>query len=216
MLSSLRSFGSQVTVLGAVLIPFSALAQTPHHIPGTPADLLAAYVHEHQAGGGHAANVTIMQVLTHYGDYESEDVESLLNGLEQLALTSPVPRLRAEAAYSLSVPGANSDSRPPFGIYARLARVYDASNDPLVRMAVLSGMGRLRHERREAALFLERVATQEPQDFQGVAGKAMASLLTLGDEGRKALKRMNDAGTVRDPEARSDLARLAKRGYRLE
>jgi hypothetical protein len=72
-------------------------------------------------------------------------------------------------------------------------------------------------ERQKAFGFLERIAVQGPEnsDFPGAARRALGTLVAMGDEGRVVLKRLYDSGAVRDPEAKMELATLAKQGFRL-
>jgi HEAT repeat protein len=215
MLSSRRFALAGVALLVAVLSVAPASAQSRHRVTRDPAELLAAYVRERQTPNAKpSASLDLTHVLTYHSDYPTADVQSLLQGLEQLALTATPPRLRAEAAFRLSIPGSHRTSRPLPGMFARLERVYRASSDPLVRSVVVDAMGDLA-DRREAVAFLEQVAAQHPPAFAGAAGRAMASLLTMGDEGRAGLKRLHETGAVRDPEAKGDLATLAKHGYRV-
>jgi hypothetical protein len=204
-----------INLLGAVIVVPSMSAQAQYRVTRAPAELLAAYVRERQSlDAKPSASLDISHVLTHYTEYPRADVESLLRGLEELALTGEPPRLRAEAAVRLSVPGSSRRSYPLPGTFARLERVYRGTKDPLVRSVVVSAMSDLA-EQREAVAFLERLATKQEGDFAGVAGRAMASLLMLGDEGRATLRRMHESGAVHDQEAKADLAILAKNGYRL-
>jgi len=190
------------------------LAQAAYHVTRAPAELLAAYVRESQTlNGHHDASTAITHILTHHTDYPPADVESLLQGLEEIALTGALSSLRAESAFRLSIPGSRRALHPIPGAFPRLARVYRESSDVLVRRMVVNVMGDLT-DRGEAAAFLERVASEEPPG--GIAGRALASLLTMGDEGRLVLKRLHETKAVRDPEVSMDLSTIAKNGYRLK
>jgi hypothetical protein len=214
MLSFSRSPIPGVAFLCAALTTAPAAAQTRYHVTRPPDELFAAYVRERQALNNQTnATVDLAHVLTHSTEYSPADVEWLLRELEQFALTGQPQWLRAEAVGQLALPGSNRAVRPTTGTFARLDRVYRRSSDPLVKTVVVSAMGTLTEEPR-AISFLERVATHESGTFPS-AGKALASLLVMGDEGRAVLKRLHDTGAVRDPKARKDLATLAKNGYRV-
>jgi hypothetical protein len=208
MLLSSRGTITSVAFLCTTLVSSSVVAQTRD-----PGKLVAAYVREHQSDQGRsAAFYHLVRILTHHADYPPADLEKLLGGLEQVALTGEPQRLRAEAALALAIPGKRG-SVHPIGTFPRLERVYRRSTDPLVRSALVGAMGDLA-ERREAALFLERIAKQEPADFSDSQKRALTSLLKLDDEGRTVLKRLHETNAVRNPEAKLTLAYLAKKGYR--
>jgi hypothetical protein len=208
MLSSCCSTLTNVVFLCSVLVSSSATAQTRD-----PDELVAAYVREHQSHQGHSAAFhELIHVLTNHADYPPADLEKLLGGLEQVALTGEPERLRAEAALALAIPGSKRAVHP-IGTFPRLERVYRRSTDPLVRSALIRAMGDLA-DRREGALFLERIAKQEPADFPDAQKEALTSLLKMNGEGRTVLKRLHETNAVRDPKAKQTLTYLAKQGFR--
>jgi hypothetical protein len=205
-----------VTLLCATVIVGSATAQTKtrYHVARKPSELFAAFIRERQALNDQTnAGLDLTHVLTYHAQYPPEDVEYLLRELEHFALNGEPQWLRAEAVSKIALPGSNRSAHPTAGTFVRLERVYQRSSDPLVKTAVVSAMGRLT-ETRQAIAFLERVAMHEPGTFPQ-AGKGLAALLTMGDQGRLVLKRLHESGAVRDPRAKRDLALLAKRDYRL-
>ena len=204
------AFGTIITLvfLSTLLFNGAVTAQTRD-----PAELVAAYVRERQSQQGHsAAYRDLVHVLTHHNDYPAASLEKLLNGLEQVALTGEPPRLRAEAALALAIPGKRQGSHP-IPTFSRLERVYHRSTDPLVRSVVVRAMGDLA-ETPAAASFLERVAKQESADFPHAQKRAVLSLLKLDDQGRAVLKRLHETNAVRNPEAKLTLVYLAKQNYR--
>jgi hypothetical protein len=219
MILSLRSASLGVLLLGVMLSTVPAVAQTPRRVTRTPTQLLDALVRDHQTPVKPLtpAGIDLTHVLTYPRDYPAADLEKLLRGLEQLALTGESPRLRADAALSLSIPGSYRAVRPIQGTMARLGRIYRRTADAHVRAAVVSGMAGMANpaEHREALAFLERIAVQENADFPGSASKALNMLMFMGEPGRAVLKRLHDTGVVRDPEARNVLAASARQGYRV-
>ena len=154
-------------------------------------------------------------MMTYAADYPPADIEFLMNGLEELAVTGKARGLlRPEAAQMLGLVGSTRSWRPQPGVFARLARVYRRSGDDIVRASVLTSMGEL-VDRGESEAFLEHVAAQPVADFPGASARAITALLLMEDEGRAALRRLHESRAVRDPEARADLATLARNGYRL-
>jgi hypothetical protein len=215
MRSSYRCSITGVALLGIMLTVTPASAQTQYHVTRKPSELFAAFVRERQALNNQTnASLDLTHVLTYHSEYPPADVEWLLRELEQLSLVGEPEWLRAEAALRLSIPGSTGAVRPTAGTFARLERIYRLSSDPGVKSIVVAAMGSL-IESQKASAFLGRVATQESPDFAGAPGRAMASLLTLGDDGRVVLKRLHETNTVRDREAEMDLATLAKNGYRV-
>jgi hypothetical protein len=191
-----------------------AVAQTRHHVTRAPAQLFAAFVQERQSLNDQTnASLDLTHILTHRSDYPPQDVEYLLRELEEFSLTGKPEWLRSETVLRLSLPGSNRSTNPAAGTFTRLERVYQRSNDPLVKRSVVGAMGTI-VESQQACAFLERVATKEPADFGGAASKAMTSLLIQGEQGRAVLKRLHESGAVRDPKAKHGLAVLAKNGYR--
>lgn len=210
MISFYRSSIAGAACLCAVLSVGPATAQTRR----APSELLAAYVNEHQAPYSESGvSRELVHALSNYGDYPAADLESLMRGLEELAVTGNPPRLRADAAIRLSIPGSKRAVHPIPGIFARLERVYRRSTDPLTRSVLISVMGEST-ERQSAAEFLERIAKQEPADFAESQYKAIQSLRRLDEEGRVVLKRLHETQVVREPKAKLTLAILAKEGFR--
>jgi hypothetical protein len=210
MLSFYRSSIASAVCLCAVLGVGPATAQTRR----PPSELLAAYVHERQTPNAESGvSRELVHALTNYGDYPAADLESLMRGLEELAVTGNPPRLRADAAFRLSIPGSKRAVHPIPGVFARLERVYRRSTDPLTRSVLITVM-RQSTERQNAAKFLERIAKQEPADFSEAQYKAIQSLRRLDEEGRVVLKRLHETKAVREPKAKLTLAILAKEGFR--
>lgn len=139
----------------------------------------------------------------------------LLDGLEEVALGSEPSWLRADAALRIAIPGSRRDPRPLPAIFERLKRVYQRSDDPLVRLAAVGSMANL-NDRQAAIPFLVEVAsTQDSVDSGGLAGKALTALMLMDDEGRTALRRLHDSKAVKAPELRVSLETMAKNDYRI-
>lgn len=207
-----------VLLLAGALGASSAAAQTPHPVQLDPDELLSAFAREHQAPGDRArASLELTHVLTHHADYAAREVAALLRGLERLALSGETSRLRASAALRLALPGSHRSTRPMTGMVVRLERLYERSQDPMVRSVIVSAMADAA-ERRDALAFLERLAIQAPAetDFPGAAMQALATLAAMDADGRAVLKRLHETRAVQDPEARYDLWVLASRGYRIQ
>jgi hypothetical protein len=208
MLSFYRSSIAGALCLHAVLSIAPVTAQTRR-----PSELLADYVREHETSNAPSgASRELIHALTYPGDYPAADLESLMRGLEELAVTGSTPRLRAQAAFSLALPGSKHAVHAVPGTFVRLERVYRRSTDPVTRSLLIDVMGDLT-EQREAAAFLERLAKQERADFAEAQYKAIQSLRRLDEEGRAVLKKLHDTGAVTEAKAKLTLAALAKEGF---
>lgn len=143
----------------------------------------------------------IIHLLTH-PDRAQATVDSILSGLENLALNADVQRVRTAAATSLVFTG---DTRRPDhlpGAFARSMRVYRQSRDPLVRATMLPILP-FYAEQGQVVAFLKSVATQSPseQDYPDASSQAISALTYMGQEGRAALRELHESKGVRDPAA---------------
>jgi hypothetical protein len=150
--------------------------------------------------------------------------DSLLDGLERMALSSDNEHVRHVAAARIAFAGRVDETASPLpGIMARLTRIYHAHADPLVRISVRNSMPE-QADRRAAAAFLRTVAAEaDPtNDGSGPHGlfsvgdprtEALSRLAEMGAEGRAVLQAMHRSGEARSPQARATLARMAQRGF---
>jgi hypothetical protein len=200
-------------LLGTVLTAAPLASQTPDCVTREPAELLAAYVREHEAlERRFMAEGDLIHILLRHSTYPAGDVETLLRGLEDLALTSSAPRLRALSVPLLAVVGSHRVTQPLSETYSRLIRIYRGSQDPLVRMMVINAMGDLA-VRSRAAAFLEGVAARDPKRYVTEPDAALGSLLRMDEEGRAALMRLHETGAVQHRETRYRLELLARQWY---
>lgn len=157
-------------------------------------------------------------------------VNTMLDSLERVALTSPEADQRRAAITRISAAGwtrrgpDSAVSLPPYpGIVARLARIYRQTDDWSVRHAIMS-LIIPQAERAEAVAFLAEVAREPPAQAppEGVfldappsplPAEAVGALTRMGPEGRAALQRLHNEGAVREPTARVYLDRLAQQGF---
>jgi hypothetical protein len=73
-------------------------------------------------------------------------------------------------------------------------------------------------EEKQAAAFLERLARTSPEDpdYPRAVRWALHTLPVAGEEGRAAMKRLNEGEAVHDADSRAALKELAKSDYRLK
>lgn len=192
-------------------------AQTRRQVKQPPAELIAGFVHDHGVQGRHPsqASVDLMSVLLGQADYPSGSLATVLDGLEEVALSEVSPDVRAEAALTLSMAGSRSARKPEPATLARLERIYARSDDPQVKAAVVSGVARAA-EHRSTLVFLEKVATRDPADYPGASVDALAAMASHADSGSAVLRRLHTTGVVHDPEGSQWLDLVASRGYRIQ
>jgi hypothetical protein len=145
--------------------------------------------------------------------------DSLLDGLEHLALTSNNPIVRQRAASRLAYAGAAERESPPLPrVMSRLVRLYWAQNDAGVRLAIRNRLP-LQAERGAAAALLRAVAAEadpvalRPDLIGDDRAEALARLSEMGEDGRAVLREMHRSGEARSPQARAILEDMARRGF---
>jgi hypothetical protein len=149
--------------------------------------------------------------------------DSLLDGLERMALTSDADRVRQAATSFIAFAGQGGHIVPGGGsVLARLLRIYRADSQAAVRFTIVNRLPLLT-ERRAAAAFLRTIAA-EPDTTRGhpIHGhfshgdlriEALARLAEMGEEGRAVLQAMHGSGEARSPQARTILEHMARRGF---
>jgi hypothetical protein len=149
--------------------------------------------------------------------------DSLLDGLERMALTSGDERVRQFATSCIAFAGQGERLAPPRGgVLTRLLRIYRADSPPLVRLTITNRLPLLT-ERREATAFLRTIAAEpDTSGGRGLHGhhspgdrriEALARLAEMGEEGRAVLQAMHRSGEARSPQARTILEHMARRGF---
>jgi len=149
--------------------------------------------------------------------------DSLLTGLEQLALKSVDTKVQQAAALEIAAAGEIGRGPPPIpNALPRLVRIYRRHDDPALRLTIRNQMP-LQVERRAAAAFLRSIAA-EPDTSAGTGPhgyfshgdprtEALARLAEMGEEGRAVLQAMHRSGEARSPQARIMLDNMARRGF---
>lgn len=149
--------------------------------------------------------------------------DSLIDGLERLALTSSFRNVRHIATARIAVAGqVGRPVAPRAGLLSRLQRIYWGNTAWLVRSTILDSMP-LQAERRAAAAFLRSVAAEpDTSSAMGPHGyfshgdlrtHALARLAEMGEEGRAVLQAMHRSREARSPQARLVLDDMARRGF---
>jgi hypothetical protein len=200
----------------SALLSASVEAQDRRQVTSTPHQLIAAFVRDYEGDGPlpSTAGMDLSAILLDRADYPGGSLNSVIEGLQEVALSQRSPRLRAVAIMYLASSGSRDALHPRPGTVARLERIYRQSNNALVRASVVTGLARSA-EHHEALAFLEDVAARESQDFPGAPQAALTAIASHADEGTGLLRRLHQAKAVHDPQARLWLDQVATTGYRI-
>jgi hypothetical protein len=147
-------------------------------------------------------------------------VDSLLNGLERLALTDGDERVRQAASSLFLMAGEQDTPHPVLGLVPRIGRIYRANPaGGIVRFTIRHHMP-LQADRRAAATLLRSIAAElgsnpgpDVDDMGNPRIEALAGLRQMGAEGRAALQAMHRSGEARAPRVRTILREMAQAGF---
>lgn len=148
-----------------------------------------------------SGSASLSWMLRHPEKYSRATLDSVVDGLERLALESKSDLVSSSAAAALA--SAGSTDRPLPGSLQRTLAVYKRSGSGLVRRVVL-GLMYNQHDRAGAIVFLKSVASQDPArpDFADAPLEAVSTLSYMGLQGRIALSELRSQGVLRDPAAK--------------
>lgn len=143
-------------------------------------------------------------------------VDSLLVGLEQIALTSDDESLRTRATSKLVGTASDRYGMVPIpGAMQRIRRIYRQTSDPAVRSLIVASLSRVA-DRTAAVAWLREIARQGPktEDFPDAAHQAITTLIATGEEGRAVLRELHrNRASLPDPKVRVDLEVLAAEDF---
>lgn len=160
------------------------------------------------------AYAAVRKLLTQEGGTVSAGVlDSVATGLAKEAVRGNDQARSADAITVLMSSGSARARVPYHGAFARLRDVVRDAKDPGISGAALSAMSGLADRKQSIAYiasFLDG-KTQVPPSRELHAIELLST--KFGPEGRLELKRIDEAGTVQDDEARAWLRSLRKSGY---
>jgi hypothetical protein len=144
---------------------------------------------------------SVSWLVRHPEKYARQKLDSVLDGLEKLALTAESEFVRGSAAASLASAGTADNPLP--NVLERIIAVYRRADDPLVRRMILGRMN-IQKDRSRAIAFLRTVATESSanEDYEDASWEAVSMLNLMGSEGRAVLIDLRDKGALRTPKAR--------------
>jgi hypothetical protein len=217
----------RLLLIQSVVLCFGATqVHTQLDLPGRtePADsILARFEHDVRTHAVPALGPSLVSQALRDARAPLARRDSVLDGLESMALTSESRETRQAAALYLAVAGESERTPPMAGIVERLLRIYRGNPTWLVRSTVMDQLPR-QHERHAAAAFLRTVAAERDTSTrvspvhghftQGdLRTAALARLAEMGDDGRAVLQAMHRNGEARSPQARIVLDDMARRGF---
>jgi hypothetical protein len=205
-------------VVGAVFLAAPVSGQTPPVGVGV-AEALAEFEEANTAWASPdrgAREHALLNMVYRAGKLPVAKVDSVLDGLERLALGSAVATVRRSATSTLGLAGYKQLPDRVEGIVLRLEGLYHASADGVVRTIIVAGMDR-QGETGAAIDFLKRAAQDSrPGDSDDPPARWAVETLARMDteEARAVLHELHTAGAAQHPAARGYLRYIASRGYR--
>jgi hypothetical protein len=195
---TIRPLGLALVCLAVLLATAPADAQPSQTMSVKGARAILATVDDSVGGNGSALGLAAL--LSHPEKYSHATIDSLIDGVEQLALTSRSKFTRTTATVALANAAAADNPRPR--TFDRLLALYHRTSDELVRRTVVHEMSYQRQQT-QAIAFLKSVATASPkqQDFTQASVSAVSTLSRMGPVGRAALVELRDKNLLRDARA---------------
>lgn len=145
-----------------------------------------------------ASRRAIRDIVQNRGRFPQARIDSLLAGLERIA-SGRDEQARWDAVGLLADFGQSRSTYKALpGTYARLARIYGTTRDPLVRATIVGEIPAL-DEREQALPFLASLASApaERQPFSGATDAAIRALARMGEPGMTILRRLYEKGELR-------------------
>lgn len=199
-ISSGYRVGAAVILLFGSVAGSTVSAQVPEPFPkgkGAKEMLAGAQIAAERSG---SAGYGLSQVLAHPDQYPAAVLDSIVNGVEWMALHLKDGRARMWAAQTLATAG--EIQRPMPDAFDRLIGLYRKADDQYVRSMILNRM-EAQSDQTRAIAFLRDVALQSPrnQDVAQASLFAVSALSHMGTRGRAALIELRNSGTMTDPSA---------------
>jgi hypothetical protein len=195
--------GTAVRLL-VLLVGFAgstATAQIPQPIlkgnRGAKEMLATARIAAEKSG---SAGYGLSEALTHPKQYPAAVLDSIVDGVEWMALHLKEGRARMWAAQTIATAGEIQQPIPT--AFDRLIGLYKKADDQYVRSMILSRI-ELQSDQARAIAFLNGVALEGPrnQDFAQASLFAVTALSHMGVRGRAALVELRSGRKMTDPRA---------------
>lgn len=200
----------------------AAAAQSVEQV--SPQASLACFVESREAGlpGSECGEgvVPAEAIMMVPARYDPAVISTVVEGLEDLALTSDNIALRTGAVAWLGALGVADEEagRPMPGSVERLAGLYERTTWSDTRDQVIKLM--IHQDDRASALrFLADVARSDPgRNTGGIppAGTAIWILTNMDSEGVAVLRQLHVEGSVTNPQAKASLERMAEADFQVK
>jgi len=184
-----------LVILGFI-VPMACAAQggSPAVVRTDAREVVARFEKRAQTG-----NAGVPEVLRHPENFPGPTVDSIVDGLENLALRAQPEFARRDAIIALALAGSNK--KPISGIFERVMRVYQRSDSHLVRVMIIGYIAE-GQDRARGIEFLKSTATSPPPPGFDMAPVLAAQQLSyMGAEGRAILSELNANGAIKDSRA---------------
>ena len=227
MFRMMRSFLSTATVTVLVIgvplaLPTTAGAQI--HPPRWSADSILVQF-ERDGGGLRLGYVQAMRVLDRPSPDLATTRDSVLGGLERLALSATNPPVRTAAALTIMSAASEDRPRPVPEVVTRLTRIYTQTSDPAVRSVMRGIAWRLADKpgalrlMRLIVLAEDSVQARRPLsnfDDASAIREAIENLARFSPEGRATLADLHRGKRLRSYVGKERLEHLARRNFEVE
>lgn len=182
-------------VIIAIVTPTACVAQArPTIVQLNAQEVLTQF--QQQAGTGITGDPAI---VIHAENYPRARHDSVIAGLEKLAVNSDEERVRGQAAMVLAAAASNTENP---GLFERVVRLYATSNSHLVRVSVVHYIAKGKDPTRGIEFLKSILTSPAPRDFDGGPYLAAQELSFMGPEGRAILNDLNGRGLIVDSQAR--------------
>jgi hypothetical protein len=180
-------------LMGSLIANAQVISKTPPKSRGAN-EILTSF--EKAARTGLSATPDIVR---HPENYPRARVDSVIDGLERIALTADPEFVGSSAAAAVTIAGAAE--RAPPGTLDRALSLYRRSSQTAVRASVVHYMHGQK-DRGRAIAFLKSIAAQDSanRDFDGAPFIAAMVLSEMTEDGRAALLDLRDRKLLRDGE----------------
>lgn len=183
-------------VIIGIVMPTACVAQArPTIVHSNAQEVLTQFQQQARTG------ITgVPDVLEHPENYPRARHDSVIAGLEKLAVNSDEERVRGQAAMILAEVATNKEEDP--GLFERVARLYATSNSHLVRVSVVHYIVKGKDSTRGIEFLKSILTSPAPRDFDVGPYLAAQELSFMGAEGRAVLTELNAKGAIIDSQAR--------------
>ena len=202
MLAKFRISHGAFAALVGIFLCAAPVARSQQPAQRPIAQRLAQFAAESSRPGARPSAASgLTEIMYHADRHTPTQVDSVITGIANLAISARDARTRLQAASLLASAGARGI--PVIrGVFSRIEEVYRLSDDPAVRERIVRGMSDTQ-ERNRAVAFLSSIAaeSEDHSDFPGAPWVAVSILHVMGTAGRQALESLRASNALHDARA---------------